>query len=1728
MIATFTRIQQLLLALPTHLAVLIGAGILLSTVCWLLSAHEELPFEQPDHSLRLHSTATEADLLVPDMGIHIESPEPIGQTQVDLFRRSTNIQEHTSINKVVGIHPARNHALQARLAFQYEDDELNGLDERRLILYSSQDDGKTWTAHPNSKVDIEANTITLDDIGHFSLWTAAVAPPESASPAAVDMLSTDCTDLTYMPDVGTYDLGGVMATLQVINGAADWINTAGGGWCGTLSNNWNGSLHLGAQGHASFTPKLRITFSAPFTGRIRWAAEINRFWNAQIRMRSATTNQVLPVTLECAKRTQVTNNVISSFGASSFTQAIAIFTVVDETEILLEVQKSAGGPIYCALWACGEGATDIDNDSILSNIDNCPSIFNPDQLDFDGDGAGDVCDIDKDNDGILDAEEGDDTVDTDGDGVPDYLDIDSDNDGILDNIEAQSTAGYIPPSGVDSDGNGLDDAYETTPGSGEGLTLENTDGSAGPDYLDLDSDGDGIPDNIEAQSTLGYTPSSGVDSDGNGLDDAYETTPGSGEGLAVVNADGTDNPDFRDTDSNNQGNDDTIEASLTLSGTDADMDGLDDAVDDDNANFGPVNAGITDVLNTYPNIASGGIEVDWRFLPTPGCVAANLTLWLKADAGVNESGGTVTQWVDQSGTGNNAAQGTASEQPALVSSGINFNGALRFDGNDFLFNDSTDLTGLTGSSDWEIFSVALVDNTNGDVETMLSFGGGTDAGYSHDIKSANIVGVRDCGGNNEDNFTGSVLNPHIYNLQHPDGGSMNALIHSVDFGTTTNSSDNNGSAVTNVTGSRLGIGARECSAYDERMNGDISEVIIYNRTLTVAERQQINSYLAIKYGITLDQTTPTNYLAADSSTIWDATANAAYSNDIAGIGRDDCQGLNQKQSQSVNTDAVVTMGLGTIDSTNAANPNTFAADASFMLWGNDDGATDLDTAALPGTPPADVDNWVERKWLVAETGTVGSARVRVSLNRFSKVHLVTADDAAFTTNVTYTPLTQVNNNWEGDFDFTDGQYFTLAGLVTAPGCLAANLVHWAKADADVFSDAGTTAATEGGVVQQWNDQSGNAYHVTAPSAGLQPTYSIGNEALNFNPGIFFNRAGSGDYLLNTSQVLQAPDDITMFAASTTVSTGGIRSVYCFGSNGNDPTMDQQNDFISPFSNGSNPSNVDLFKGGQLPIGQPMIWGMRGLNEATQSNDLSFSFQGEEVGTNMDIPNTGDYGNNVNIGSNKSNGGEDWDGYIMEVLTYNRKLTIAEVQKVNSYLAIKYGITLRTVDNDATIVEGDYIIGDGTVVWNYTANTAYHNDIAGIGRDDCQGLNQKQSQSVNTDAVVTMGLGTIDSTNAANPNTFAADASFMLWGNDDGAATLTSDYDGGTNNRLTRVWKVAETNTVGDVLVQLPTSTAAGLQSMIIHSSDSTFSTVDRAVALTVNGSNYETTVDLNDGEYFTFSTEEALTNILVSPKVFLSGAYDDGTGLMTDDLRTGVNAGNTRLIPDAEPYTGLGFTHIGGGGETVSNPATVFAVTGNDAIVDWVFVELRDAADSTTVLATRSALVQRDGDVVDVDGTSAVSFEIVADDYYVAIRHRNHLGVMTANTQALSSTTTTVDFTTLTPAAIYDSSAGTVLERNEVTTGTYALWSGDANQDRTVFVNTDVDAIVARVQNDPGNFFATLSFESTGYYQEDVNMDGKVGAITQDNDVDVVTGAVINNMNNVFSNFGFTIIEQLP
>lgn len=269
-------------------------------------------------------------------------------------------------------------------------------------------------------------------------------------------------------------------------------------------------------------------------------------------------------------------------------------------------------------------------------------------------------------------------------------------------------------------------------------------------------------------------------------------------------------------------------------------------------------------------------------------------------------------------------------------------------------------------------------------------------------------------------------------------------------------------------------------------------------------------------------------------------------------------------------------------------------------------------------------------------------------------------------------------------------------------------------------------------------------------------------------------------------------------------------------------------------------------------------------------------------------------------------------------------------------------------------------------------------------------------------------------------------------------------------------------------------------------------------------------------------------------KVLLQGALfgTGNTGIMRDDLRAG------NYLPLNDPYTTSGnprFAHAGSGAAASTTNTVLNANAGtNNAIVDWVFIELRSAANSATVVETRVALVQRDGDVVSpIDGTSPLTINGAAGNgYFIAVKHRNHLGAMTETVRTLTFAGTTVDFTTMSNANLYNKNGYDGAEM--ITIGSIrALWAGNANADTKVKyqgTNSDNSSVLNQVLGHP-NATGTYNFDQGfGYFYGDINMDGKVKYQGTNNDPTFIfTNMITNYTLNTLDLYNYDLfIEQLP
>ena len=1076
----------------------------------------------------------------------------------------------------------------------------------------------------------------------------------------------------------------------------------------------------------------------------------------------------------------------------------------------------------------------------------------------------------------------------------------------------------------------------------------------------------------------------------------------------------------------------------------------------------------------------------------PGNVDPNVVLWLRSDAGTSTTTNNtpVATWNDQSSGTNNASQVTGADQPVYsdnATDNMNFNPVLKFNGvSQHMLLDGTLLplgnsartvlavTGNAGSIERGVISWGSTGAVTSGRRYTLEVGGGW---YAVET-SANRFGAN----------LGNTVTPSIAGLSNTAGSTFSATqirVNGTGYPSTLLCCGANNFLVDTEPLTTAYVGRSTYFTGNTHFNGSLSEVVVYNRVLTAGEQQRVESYLAIKYGITLNNGA-TNYLASDSTVIWDATVNAGYSHDITGIGRDDNSGLNQKQSASVNSDNLITLGVGTsLAATNLANAGTMD-DMEFFTWGNDNGGTTF-TVGVSGLPnatmrmgrvwKADKTNWVDRDI------TIG---VQQTGERYL---LIDSDDDSFDAGTTSEYAFDINTGTVtiNSSAIPDGAYFTIATRITGPACVTAGIQTWLR------SDYGASGSN-------WVDFSGNQQNATQLTAANQPTLSA--TLLNFNPAMEFD--GTSDGMgINLNINPSVNDTVTVYTVYHADATGTNRGLW-----GNDDANFDRHLMMHGYSNGGatslytggNVANTNLIVGAQMDEGTAngsFVW----VNGTQAAN---FTQSGSEGGTPTMV-----------LGSITTALSSTWfDGKIAEFVIYDRVLTATEKQQVESYLALRYGITL----GNGTV---NYLSGSGAVIWDAATNSAYNDDITGVGVDSCGTLIQKQSKSANTDDIITIGIqNMIASSNQAHTGAFASDLSYLVWGNDDGSYTeIATDMPPSFNvfcRRLTREWKVDKTGPVDGVMVTadlnsitITASSAANIKLIVDNDGDGDFNTgtiqIIDCISYTGGIATFDN-VTFPDGAVFTIGSYVDL-RLRLTAKVYLQGPWNGSA--MNTMLKT------QGLLPPSDPF---------GTGSTPS--VSPNAASAN--VVDWVLVELRDPLSPATVISSRAALLLDNGDIVDTNYTQPLMFDNVPPgNYRVAVRHRNHLGIMTLNNVNLSNGTATIDLTNGSTATY-----GTHALR-QLSPGVWGMWAGNTNNDRHIRNSTrpsDVSEVVITVASDPGN--PTGSAGYTGvinvYDVRDVNLDGRVYNQAAPSDAGVITNNVATHPGNVFGLASYAIVEQLP
>ncbi|WP_211209409.1 beta strand repeat-containing protein [Thiofilum flexile] len=250
---------------------------------------------------------------------------------------------------------------------------------------------------------------------------------------------------------------------------------------------------------------------------------------------------------------------------------------------------------------------------------------------------------------------------------------------------------------------------------------------------------------------------------------------------------------------------------------------------------------------------------------------------------------------------------------------------------------------------------------------------------------------------------------------------------------------------------------------------------------------------------------------------------------------------------------------------------------------------------------------------------------------------------------------------------------------------------------------------------------------------------------------------------------------------------------------------------------------------------------------------------------------------------------------------------------------------------------------------------------------------------------------------------------------------------------------------------------------------------------------------------------------------WLQGPYDANSGLMVDSLRS------RDLLPSTQPYGQYpAFNYTGT--EMVS--AARLAITGTNAVVDWVLVELRDALDPTIIITRKAALLTREGNVLNADTDSPqLTFSLSAGSYYVVLRHRNHLAVMTQTPIPLSAASAAVVDFRLTATLTYGTQA-------RMESGAQALlWAGNSNLDQNVIAygaNNDINPILGSVLMAVDNTLLNSNYILPGYANADVNLSGDVIYAGVNNDVNILVGNVLLHPNNTTYSANFVVTGTVP
>ncbi len=583
-----------------------------------------------------------------------------------------------------------------------------------------------------------------------------------------------------------------------------------------------------------------------------------------------------------------------------------------------------------------------------------------------------------------------------------------------------------------------------------------------------------------------------------------------------------------------------------------------------------------DVGVAFDNVVITGYPKVTKVYPDCGLgIGQNLELWLNTRTLTGLSDGDpIDMWANISSIGNptidtgaTSAIASGTDRPIYYdnpTNNVNFNPVVSFDGTKSMFGKSgfynrdifivinptltisasrptedvflgDDYTTVAGSQDVTGISINDTSARYGPYPDIAAYNQGSQTAYGRAIIHPTLVYDR----------------PVIFNARlNAAGDGMDLYLDGVDLGLTLDPSlmqEANASTFTDILNSRYWLGRSEY--FGSSFTGDIMEIMSFSERKSNADRTRLESYLAVKYGITLGlfpvpalslPHVPGTYYDSDANPLWNAVTDNGFTYNVAGIGYDDCSLLNQKQAKSVDPFTFITVGLGDIYDTNSANPNSFQDSGDFLMWGS----TLSTLTALPNPlevtlGPSLVTTFTEvteRTWKFKEISQVGNdipeVKLSVSTAGLSSLPalvgndayvMIVADDENFTTGIETVFLKTVGTNQEAYFDF-DGTKFVKFGVA-----------HEVIASKDIDFDGTNDYVAINDEIEFAGDYSVSAW------INIE-----GNNSTNTNRTIVSNRGGANDgfqfYIDATNNVVMQHNNTDALISNTSLSNDVWRYV----------------------------------------------------------------------------------------------------------------------------------------------------------------------------------------------------------------------------------------------------------------------------------------------------------------------------------------------------------------------------------------------------------------------------------------------------------------------------------------------------------------------------------------------------------------------------------------------------------